>query len=89
MSDVSALSMEQLHLENARLFALIEQKEQTIQRLQHQLHLFRTARYGRKSEKGVVAEQLALQFDEAIPAEESTQEESTTHATIPSGSPVC
>ena len=88
MNDVSALLLEQLQQENARLLALIGQKEQTIQQqkssietLQHQLHLFRTARFGRKSEKGVVAEQLALQFDEAIPAEEPAQEESTTNTT--------
>lgn len=31
MSDVSALSLEQLQQENARLLALIGQKEQTIQ----------------------------------------------------------
>ena len=79
MNDISALLLEQLHLENARLLALIGQKEQTIESLQHQLHLFRTARFGRKSEKGVVSEQLALQFDEAIPAEEPAQEASTTN----------
>ena len=88
MSDVSALSLEQLQQENARLFALIGQQEQTIKQqkssietLQHQLHLFTTARFGRKSEKGVVSEQLALQFDEAISAEELVQEESPTTAT--------
>jgi transposase len=69
-----ALSLEQLQQENIRLLTLIGQKEQTIQQqklsietLQHQLHLFRTARFGRKSEKGVVPEQLCLQFDEAVP----------------------
>ena len=56
MSDVSALSLEQLKQENARLTALIGQKEQTIETLRHQIHLFRTARFGRKSEKGVVPE---------------------------------
>lgn len=81
MSDVSALSLEQSHLEIARLLALIGQKEQTIESLQHQLHLFRTARFGRKSEKGVVSEQLALQFDEAIPAEEPAEEAGTTNTT--------
>jgi transposase len=88
MNDVSALSLEQLQQENARLLALIGQKEQTIKQqkssietLQHPLHLFRTARFGRNSEKGVVAEQLALQFDEAIPAEEPAQEESSTNTT--------
>lgn len=81
MNDATALLLEQLQQENARLLALIGQKEQTIETLQHQLHLFRTARFGRKSEKGVVPEQLALQFDEAIPAEEPVQEESITNAT--------
>lgn len=81
MSDVSALSLEQLQQENARLLALIGQKEHTIQSLQHQLHLFRTARFGRKSEKNVVAEQLALQFDEAAPAVASIQEEDTIPTT--------
>ena len=69
MTDVSALSLEQLQQEYARLMALLvqqeqtlQQKSQTIQALQHQLHLFRTARFGRKSEKGVVPEQMAIQF---------------------------
>jgi transposase len=88
MSDVSALSLEQLQQENARLLALIGQKEQTIQQqkssienLQHQLHLFRTARFGRKSEKNVVAEQFTLQFDEAISVVEPFLEEETTATT--------
>jgi transposase len=75
MTVVSALSLEQLTQENARLMALLSQQEQTIQSLQHQLHLFRTARFGRKSEKGVVPEQMALQFDEAIPVEEDPSKE--------------
>ncbi len=65
MTSISALSLAELQQENARLLALLGQKEQTIQNLQHQLHLFRTARFGRKTEKGVVPEQLSLQFDEA------------------------
>lgn len=77
MSDVSALSLEQLHLEYARLVALVGQQEQKIQTLQHQLHLFRTARFGRKSEKGVVPEQMVLQFDEAVPAGEASSTEAT------------
>ena len=89
MNDVSALSREDLQQEVARLLALIGQKEQTIQQqkssienLQHQLYLFRTARFGRKSEKGVVPEQLALQFDEAIPeAESAAQEENPSNTT--------
>ena len=71
MNDVSALLLEQLQQENTRLLALIGQKEQAIQTLQHQLHLFRTARFGRKSEKGVVPEQMAIQFDEAVPVDEA------------------
>ena len=77
MNGVSALSLEQLAQENARLIALLNQQEQTIKQqqssitsLHHQLHLFRTARFGRKSEKGVVPEQMALRFDEAIPVVE-------------------
>lgn len=65
MTSIPALSLAELQQENARLLALLGQKEQTIQNLQHQLHLFRTARFGRKTEKGVVPEQLSLQFDEA------------------------
>jgi transposase len=72
MPSVSEPSLLQLQQENARLLALIGQHETTINQqkssietLQHQLHLFRTARFGRKSEKTVVSEQLALQFDEA------------------------
>ncbi|CAM4480665.1 MAG: IS66 family transposase ISDpr4 [Legionella sp.] len=84
MTDVSALSLEQLQQENARLLALIEEQEDTIKQqkssletLQHQLHLFRTARFGRKSEKGVVPEQMVLQFDEAVPVVEASPTEPT------------
>jgi transposase len=45
----------------------LQQKSQTIQTVHHQLHLFRTARFVRKSEKGDVPEQMAIQFDEAVP----------------------
>lgn len=69
----SALSHEQLQQENARLLALIGQHENTIQSLYHQIHLFRTARFGRKTEKGVVPEQLCLQFDEAVPTIEPVE----------------
>ena len=71
MTTVSTLLLEQLQQENARLMALVGRHETTIQQqkssietLQHQLHLFRTARFGRKTEKGVVPEQMALHFDE-------------------------
>lgn len=66
-----AQTFEELQTENARLLAVIEQRDSTIQNLQHQLHLFRTARFGRKSEKGVVPEQMALQFDETYVDTES------------------
>ena len=83
MSTISALPLDQLQQEIARLLALVGQKEETIQQqktfiqnLQHQLHLFRTARFGRKTEKGVVAEQLSFQFDEAeLTVEEETAPE--------------
>jgi len=75
MTSVSALPVDQLQQEITRLLALVGQKEETIQQqkasiqnLQHQLHLFRTACFGRKTEKGVVPEQLSLQFDDAVPA---------------------
>lgn len=74
MAAISPLPLEQ---EITRLLALIEQKEQrikeqefSIQNLQHQLHLFRTARFGRKTEKDAVSQQLSLQFDEAVPSVE-------------------
>jgi len=91
MNTVSSLSPEQLQQEVLRLMALVGQKEETIQQqkisiqnLQHQLHLFRTARFGRKTEKGVVPEQLSLQFDDAVPTveEETTQESAETTETI-------
>ncbi|KTD21432.1 Putative transposase [Legionella israelensis] len=75
MKQQSDLTVEQLREENARLLALLAQQESTIETLRHQLHLFRNARFGRKSEKGVVPEQMALQFDEAEPSSE--QDEST------------
>ena len=70
MALASAQTFEQLQQENARLLALIGQRDSTIQNLQHQLYLFRTARFGRKSEKGVVPEQMALPFDEVYEAAE-------------------
>lgn len=80
----SAPSLLQLQQENARLLALLSQHEETIQLLKHQLHLFRVARFGRKTEKSVVAEQLSLQFDEAEPAceEETIQDTPETTETI-------
>ena len=80
---MNTVSLEQLQQENIRLLALlgeqektIEQQKTSIQNLQHQLHLFRTARFGRKTEKGVVPEQLSFQFDEAeLTIEEETPPE--------------
>lgn len=43
---------------------ILSQKDNTIQSLNHQLHLFRTARFGRKSEKSIDDKQMLL-FDEA------------------------
>ena len=73
MTAVNVLSHAQLQQENARLLALVGQQENTIKQqessilnLQHQLHLFRTARFGRKTEKFVNEQQLPLPiFDEA------------------------
>ncbi len=48
----------------------IQHQKTSIETLRDQLHLFRAARFGRKSEKGVVSQQFALQFDEAVPAPE-------------------
>src|SRR5688572_3073136 len=88
MKQQSDLTVEQLREENARLLALLAQKnkaiekqESTIETLRHHLHLFRNARFGCKSEKAVVPEQMALQFDEAEPSteqEELTAEPSQT-----------
>lgn len=84
MTPVFTLSLLQLQQENARLLALIGHHENTIkqqissiQTLQHQLHLFRTARFGRKSEKDPVSEQFSLQFDEAIVASEAIASDTT------------
>lgn len=91
MNTVSSLSPEQMQQEILRLMALVGQNEEKIQQqkvfiqnLQHQLHLFRTARFGRKTEKGVVPEQLSLQFDDAVPTveEETAPEPAESTETI-------
>lgn len=64
MIAVTDLSKEELSQEIIRLKAKISQQEQTITSLNHQLHLFRNARFGRKTEKGAVPEQMCIQFDE-------------------------
>ena len=78
MTSVSAQTPEQLQQEIARLTALLGQRDNTIQNLQHQLHLFRTARFGRKSEKGVVPEQMAIPFDEVYEAVQVQAPEATS-----------
>lgn len=80
MTAISSLSQDPLSQEVARLMALLSQKEQLIASLQHQLHLFRTARFGRKSEKGVVPEQMSFHFNEAEPLVESKQEEAPSES---------
>lgn len=66
MSSDSAVKYEAFTPENhANLLTLISHQEEQIKTLQHQLYLMRNARFGRKSEKDVVSEQLSLQFDEA------------------------
>jgi transposase len=66
MSNQLTPKYEELTAENySTLLALVSQQTEQIKTLQHQLDLMRHARFGRKSEKDVVAEQLALQFDEA------------------------
>ena len=84
MPSISTPTPEQLQQENARLLALLSQQESkideqktrirqqegTIETLRHQLHLFRNARFGRKTEKGVVPEQMAMQFDETYTSAE-------------------
>lgn len=89
MTLTSAPTLEQVQQENARLLALLGQQKQTIEHqkssietLQHQLHLFRTARFGRKSEQGVVPEQMALQFDETYGATEANTSEETSETQI-------
>ena len=66
--------------EYARLLSVIAKHETTIETLQHRLQLFAQARFGRKTEKGVVPEQGAFDFDEtySIEAQPKTVVEETT-----------
>ena len=70
MTNASILSSEQLQQEVERLLALVSTQATTIESLRHQLNLFRHARFGRKTEKDVVHEQMVLQFDEAQASDE-------------------
>ena len=66
MGSETAAKYEAFTAENhANLLTLISHQEEQIKTLQHQLYLMRNARFGRKTEKDVVSEQLSLQFDEA------------------------
>jgi transposase len=66
MSAESVQKNEEITAEKySSLLALVSKQATQIETLQHQLYLMRHARFGRKSEKDVVAEQLSLQFDEA------------------------
>lgn len=85
---LQATSDIQLQQENARLLALLEEKEKTlkhqestIELLCHQLYLFKHVRFGRKTEKGDVAAQLEMQFDEAIPVVVGKTNESSSEDT--------
>ncbi len=74
MSSDSAQSLEQLQQEITRLMALVNQHEDTIKDLQHRLHILLTAKFGSKTEKGIV-DPVADQFDEAELTPESTDDE--------------
>jgi transposase len=65
MSSQSEAKYEEVTAENLKLLALVSQLKAQNETLQHQLYLMKNARFGRQSEKDVVSEQLALQFDEA------------------------
>ena len=66
MSTESAHKYEEVTAENhSTLLALVSQLKAQNETLQHQLYLMKHARFGRKSEKDVASEQMALQFDEA------------------------
>ncbi len=64
MSLSKTASLEEYQQEYARLLSLVAKQETTIEALRHRLHLFTQARFGRKTEKGVVPEQGAFEFDE-------------------------
>ena len=50
---------------NEELISLVKSLNSKVETLEHQLFLFRNARFGRKSEKDAESGQLSLQFDEA------------------------
>lgn len=50
---------------NEELISLVKSLSSKVETLEHQLFLFRNARFGRKSEKDAESGQMSLQFDEA------------------------
>ena len=50
---------------NEELISLVKSLNSKVETLEHQLFLFRNARFGRKSEKDAESGQMSLQFDEA------------------------
>lgn len=63
----------------ANLQQQLAEKDEKIQSLNHQIHLFRTARFGCKSEKFVDDKQMPLDiFDEAASEDESPKEQAAT-----------
>ena len=80
MSTESAQKYEEVTAENhSSLLALVSQLKSQNETLQHQLYLIKHARFGRKTEKDVVSEQMELQFDEAdaVSLEQEAPEESS------------
>ena len=71
-------TLESLQEMVADLQQKLAEKEAKIQTLSHQIHLFRTARFGRKSEKFVNDAQLSLGvFDEASLPEDANKDNTT------------
>lgn len=74
---------EALTAENhSKLLSLVSEQKARIEMLQHQLFLMKNARFGRKTEKDVVAEQMSFQFDEADAPEPEAVEDATESETI-------
>ena len=82
MNTESAQKNEEITAEKySNLLELVSKQETQIETLRHQLYLMKHARFGRKSEKDVVSEQLSLQFDEAdatVVEQEAPEETSET-----------
>lgn len=71
--------LKSLQTQVAQLQQKLAEKDETIQSLNHQLHLFRTARFGRKSEKPVSDKQLSFEvFDEATSEDVASKDKTPT-----------